>query len=83
MGGLFSEFKKKNGNTCYTFSQNKPAKMNADDRKVTITTPTGRSLELLRSLVSDAIHKLQAKGVLTIVENHEDITERHGPQTVR
>ncbi len=31
MGDLYSELKKKNGNTCYTLSQNKPAKMNVDD----------------------------------------------------
>jgi hypothetical protein len=34
-------------------------------------------------MVSDAIHKLQVKGVLTVEEVHEDITDRHGPQTDR
>ncbi len=83
MGDLYSELKKKNGNTCYTLSQNKPAKMNVDDWKVTITYPTCRSLELPRSMVSDAIHRLQVKGVLTVEEVHEYITDRHGPQTDR
>ena len=83
MGDLYSELKKKNGMTCYTLSQNKPARMYVDDWKVTIVYPTGNSLELPRSMVSDAIHKLQAKGVLTVDEVHHDITDRHGPQTDR
>jgi hypothetical protein len=83
MGDLYAELKKKNGYTCYTLAQNKPAKMNVDDWKVTITYPTGRCLELPRSMVSEAIHKLQAKGILTVQEVHEEITDRHGPQTDR
>jgi hypothetical protein len=83
MGDLYSELKKKNGYTCYTLTQNLPAKMNVDDWKVTITYPTGRCLELPRSMVSDAIHKLQVKGVLTLEEVGEEITNHNGPQTDR
>ena len=57
--------------------------MNVDDWKVTITYPTGRSLELPRSMVSIAIHRLQIKGVLTVEEVHNEITDRHGDQTDR
>jgi len=83
MADLYSELKKKNGQKCFTLAQNKPAKMYVDDWKVTITYPTGRSLELPRSMVTEAIYKLQVKGVLTAEEVHEDITDRHGPQTDR
>lgn len=83
MGDLYSELKKKDGHICFTLSQNKPAKMNVDDWKVTITYPTGRTLELPRSMVAEAIHKLQSNGILTVEEVHEEITNRRGPQTDR
>ena len=67
MGDLYSELKKKNGNTCYTLSQNKPAKMNVDDWKVTITYPTGRSLELPRSMAVSYTHLRAHETVLDLV----------------
>ena len=80
---LYNELKKKNGRTCYTLSQNKPALMHVDDWNVTITYPTGRVLELPRSMVSEAIHRLQAKGMLTVQEIHYELTNQRGPQTDR
>ena len=83
MDDLYSELKKKDGYTCFTLAQNKPAIMNVDDWKVTITYPTGRILELPRSMVTEAIHKLHSTGILTDEEVHEEITNHRGPQTDR
>ena len=83
MTDLYSELKKKNGQDCFTLTQNKPAKMYVDDFKVTIVYPTENTLELPRSMVTDAIHRLQIKGVLTLEEVHDEITNRFGPQTDR
>jgi hypothetical protein len=83
MGDLYIKLKKKNGNICYTLTQNKPATMNVDDRNVTINYPSGRILEIPRSMVSERIHKLQTKGILTVEEVHEEITNYHRAQTDR
>jgi hypothetical protein len=83
MGDLYSELKKKNGERCFTLTQNKPAIMYVDDWKVTITYPTGNSLEFPRSMITEAIHMLQVKGVLTLEDVHEEITNHHAPRTDR
>lgn len=83
MTDLYIELKKKSGGICYTLAQNKPAMMTVDDWKVTITYLTGRCLDIPRSMVTEAIHKLQTKGILTDEEVHGEITNRHGPTTDR
>ena len=57
--------------------------MYVDDQKVTIAYPTGNSLDIPRAMIMEAIHKLQTNGILTLEEVHEQITNRHGPQTDR
>jgi hypothetical protein len=83
MSDLYGELIKLSGRKCFTLTQNKPAKMFVDDSKVTIIYPTGNSLELPRSMIIEAIHKLQKKGVLTLEDVHYDITNCNRPQTDR
>ena len=83
MRDMYSELKKLNGRKCFTLTYNKPATMYVDDWKVTIVYPTGNTLELPRSMVMEAIHKLQTNKKLTLEEVHEEITNRRGPQTDR
>lgn len=79
----YNDLKKLHGRKCFTLTQNKPALMYVYDDKVTIEYPTGNTLDLPRSMVQEAIHKLQALGILTLEEVHGNITHRHGPQTDR
>lgn len=83
MKDLYGELKKRNGQKCFTLTQNKPATMYVDDHKVTIVYPSGNSLEIPRSMVMEAIHKLQSKGCLTLEDVHYTITNEFGPQTDR
>jgi hypothetical protein len=80
---LYSKLKKKSGRNCFTLTHNKPAKMYVNDGGVTINYPSGRSLELPRSMVTEAIHILENRGILTLDEVHERIIERKGDQTDR
>jgi len=83
MGDLYSELKKKTGQKCFTLTQNKPAIMEVDEWKITIIYPSGRTTQLPRPMVTEAIRRLQVKGMLTLEEVHEELTHRHGPQTDR
>jgi hypothetical protein len=83
MKDLYGELKKLNGRKCYTLTQNKPATMYVDEKKVTIVYPTGNKLDIPRSMVMEAIHKLQTKGCLTLEDVHYEITNEYGPQTDR
>ncbi len=83
MTAMYSELKKLNGQKCFTLTQNKPATMYVDDWKVTILYPSGNTVVLPRSMVEEAIGKLQSKGVLTLEEVYEEITQRDGPRTDR
>ena len=83
MSDLYVELIKKDGQDCFTLSFNKPAKMYVDSLKVTILYPTGNTLEIPRSMVTEGIRQLSAKGILTLEDVHERITNRHGPQTDR
>lgn len=80
---LYAELQKKTGQKCFTLTQNKPAIMEIDEAKITIIYPTGGSTTLPRSMVTEAIRRLQAKGMLTLEEVHEELTHRHGAQTDR
>ena len=57
--------------------------MFVDDWKVTIVYPSGNTLEIPRSMVMEAIHKLLSNHLLTLEEVHEQITNRQGPITDR
>lgn len=83
MADKYTELKKLSGRKCYTLTQNKPATMYVDDWKVTIVYPTGNSLELPRSMVAEAIHRLERNEMLTLEEVYEQLTHRNGPQTDR
>jgi hypothetical protein len=83
MPDLYSELKKKNGRKCYTLTQNKPATMYVDDFKVTIVYPTGNTTELPRSMIMEALRRLQIQGTLTLEEVHEELTLRNRPKTDR
>jgi hypothetical protein len=83
MPDLYSELKKKNGRKCYTLTQDKPATMYVDDYKVTIVYPTGNTTELPRSMIMEALRRLQIQGTLTLEEVHEELTLRNRPKTDR
>lgn len=83
MADLYSELKKKSGQNCFTLTHNNPAKMVVDDWHVTIIYPSGNSLEIPRSLITEAIHQLKSKGILTVEDVHENITNQRGPVTDR
>ena len=57
--------------------------MFVDDQKVTIIYPSGNSKVIPRSMVMQAIHKLERNGTLTLEEVHEEITDHNGPLTDR
>jgi hypothetical protein len=79
----YNELKRLNGQKCYTVTQNKPATTSIDDIGVTIVYPSGNSRRLPHSMINEAVHRLQIKGILTREEVHEEITNRYGPQTDR
>ena len=83
MKNWYSELKKLNGQKCYTLTQDRPATMYIDDNGVTIVYPSGNSLLLPRSMITEAVHRLQSNGSLTLQEVHEEITHRNGPQSDR
>lgn len=83
MKDMYPELIKLNGRKCFTLTQNKPATMYVDNEKVTIVYPTGNSLDLPRSMIMEAIRRLQKNGCLTLEEVHEQITNERGPQTDR
>jgi hypothetical protein len=83
MKDMYVELKRLNGRKCFTLTQNKPAVMYVDDSCVTIVYPTGNTTELPRSMIMEALHRLQKQGVLTLDEVHEEITNQHGPKTDR
>jgi len=83
MTDLYSELKKLSGRNCFTLTYNKPARMYVDDQKVTIVYPSGNTKDLPRSMVMEAIHKLQRNEMLTLEEVHMEITNQNGPQTDR
>lgn len=83
MKDLYGELKKKNGQKCFTLTQNKPAVMYIQDDGVTILYPTGRELFILRSLFTEAFHQLKQKGILTLEDVHYGITNERGPITDR
>ncbi len=83
MTGWYSELKKLNGRKCFTLTQDKPAIMYVDDGGVTIEYPTHRNTRIPRSMLEEANHKLRAKGILTLEDVHEGITNRNGPITDR
>jgi hypothetical protein len=80
---MYAELMKKSGQNCYTLTQNKPAIMEVDEYRITIVYPTGGSTTLPRPMVSEAIRRVQAKGILTLKEVHEEITHRQGARTDR
>jgi hypothetical protein len=71
------------GEKCYTLTADKPADMYVDDQKVTIVYPSGNSLDILRSLVMQAINMLMLKKKLTVADVHEEITQGNGARTDR
>jgi len=79
----YSKLKKKNGQKCFTLTQNKPAVMYVKDDGVTILYPTGRELFIPRNLFSEAFHLLKQKGILTLEDVHYGITNERGPVTDR
>jgi hypothetical protein len=83
MTDLYSELKKLNGRKCFTLTQNKPALMFVDDQGVTIEYPTGNSTRIPRSMIVEAMHVLQSKGILTLEDVHYRITNENGPRTDR
>lgn len=54
-----------------------------DDYKVTIVYPYGNTLDISRSMIMEAIHKLQNQGCVTLEDVHYQITNEYGSQTVR
>ena len=83
MEDFYNELKKMSGQKCFTLTQDKPAIMEVDDTKVTIIYPNGNSLNIPRSMFTEAIRKLQVKGILTLEEVHNEITKGQGPKTDR
>ena len=83
MADLFSELKRMSGEMCYTLTRNYPARMIVEDDGITIEYPTGITNFISRSLVMEAIRKLKVKGILTLEEVHEGITDQRGPITDR
>ena len=83
MKDLYAELKKKNGQKCFTLTQNKPAVMYVKDDGVTILYPTGRELFIPRALFAQAFHILNQKGILTVGDVHYGITDERGPVTDR
>jgi hypothetical protein len=79
----YKDGKNMDGKKCFTLTQNKPAVMNVDDEKVTIDYPSGNSLDIPRSMVEEALHTLQVKGILTVEDVHENITGQQGAITDR
>jgi len=83
MKDLYAELKKKNGQKCFTLTQNKPAVMYVKDDGVTILYPTGRELFIPHVLFAQAFHILNQKGILTLEDVHYGITDERGPVTDR
>ena len=83
MTDLYSELKKLNGRNCFALTRNIPARMYIDDQKVTIVYQSGNTIKLPRSMIMEAIHKLQRNRMLTLEEVHMEITHQNGPQTDR
>jgi hypothetical protein len=83
MKDWYSEIKKIDGRKCFTLTRDKPAIMHVDDNGVTIEYPTGGTTRISRTLFDEAFRKLQIKGMLTLEDVHNDITNRNGPKTDR
>lgn len=83
MTGWYSELKKLDGRKCFTLTQDKPAIMHVDDEGVTIEYPTHGKTRIPRSMLEEANHKLRVKGILTLEDVHEGITNMNGPRTDR
>lgn len=79
----YLDIKKLNGKKCFTLTQNKPAQMRVDDIGVTIVYPSGNGLDIPRSKFEEALHLLNAHGVLKMEEVHERITNGNGAMTDR
>jgi hypothetical protein len=83
MTGWYSELKKLDGHKCFTLTQDKPAITHIDEDGVTIEYPTHGKTRIPRSMLEEANHKLYVKGVLTLEDVHEVITDMNGPRTDR
>lgn len=83
MTGWYSELKKLDGRMCFTLTQDKPAIMHVNDEGVTIEYPTHGKTKIPRSMLEEANHKLRVKGILSLEDVHEGITNRNGPITDR
>ena len=81
MTDLYGELKKKTGQNCYTLSRNNPARMDVDDRGVTVTYPSGSVVYLPASMVREAIRRLQNKGDVDVDEVHEEVTIQNKTRT--
>jgi len=83
MNDWYDELKKLDGHNCYTLTQDKPAVMHVDDLGVTVEYPSGGSTRLSRELLNIAYKKLQIRGVLTLEDVHNGITNQQGAKTDR
>jgi hypothetical protein len=57
--------------------------MHIDDTGVMVEYPTGGKVKVSRLLLDEAYKKLQIRGVLTLEDVHEGITNRNGAITDR
>jgi predicted metal-dependent hydrolase len=77
----YETLKAMSGEKCYTLTRDNPADMYVDDQGVTVVYPSGRSIDLPREMVIDAINWLRQKRELTVDEVHEEITKRNRTRT--
>ena len=83
MNDWYDELRKLDGQKCFTLTQNLPAIMHIDDYGVTVEYPTKGQTKLSRFILDQAYRKLQIKGILTLEDVHEGITNRNGSKTDR
>lgn len=80
---MYGKLIQMSGGKCYTLTAHHEAAMHVDEEGVTITYSTGNKLFIPRQMIEEAINLLMKKGVLTVEDVHEGITNRNGARTDR